>query len=112
MFLCPVGRREAITSDDESEIPKQNTSVLPSDLLLLIFELVPSATLRLLQSDDTFYRDLLLQSPRIWSHFALNLFADINRIRRNNRLMEMASIAIPGTAWSLHFQQHRAERLQ
>lgn len=107
MFLCPVGRREASASDSDSETAKQNTSILPSDLLLVILELVPSATLRLLQSNDAFYRELVLGSPRIWRHFALNLYADVDRIRRNNRLVEMASISIPGTAWSLHFQQHK-----
>ena len=84
-------------------------SILPTDLVTLILEYVPSCSLALLKEHGP-YSQLILESPNIWRHFSLNLHADLNRITHNNPLICLQSITIPKTSWCLYYQSHKGPK--
>ena len=85
-----------------------NDSILPKDLVTIVFEYVPSCTLKLLQANNG-YNKLILQSPNIWKHYSINLYADLKRISHNNPLITLQSISIPNTSWSLYYQSYKSQ---
>eukprot|EP01083_Nonionella_stella_P092144 257849_1 len=82
---------------------------LPTDLVSIILECVPSCTLKLLQANNGFTQSIL-QAQNIWRHLSVNLYADLERILNNNPLIELQSIAIPNTPWLVHYQDYKKHK--
>lgn len=87
----------------------ESKSILPTDLLTILFEYVPSGMLALLEANNGFTK-MILQSPNIWRHYNLNLYADLQRIQRNNPFIDIESITIPNTNYKIFYQTHRNDQ--